>query len=79
MRGIASNGNSMVPPPPPVIHSQVFLDQQVVVNALPDAGWVNATPWSVMGFGFILLNPETNPIDLSLDTFALDSKPIACP
>ena len=64
---------------PPIIHSQVLLDQQPVVNVPVDAGWVNATPWSAMGFGFILLNPETNPIDLSLDTFALDENPIACP
>jgi hypothetical protein len=32
-----------------------------------------------MVFGFDMLNPETNGIDVSLDTFALDENPIACP
>jgi hypothetical protein len=64
---------------PPANQAQVWLDEQPVIDIPPSKGWVWATPWTIFSFGFAVLQPEANAIDISLDTFALDSKMIACP
>jgi hypothetical protein len=59
--------------------AHVWLDGQLIITATQSKLWAAATPWKTFSFGFGVLQPEANSIDVSLDTFALGDKMIPCP
>jgi hypothetical protein len=63
----------------PPNQGRIWLDEQLVIDVPQSKGWLWATPWTNFSFGFLTFTGGIGPIDVSFDTFALDSKMIPCP
>jgi hypothetical protein len=64
---------------PPTDDGKVWVDGTLAVEAPASEGWNFATPWSTFDFGFTHYQTLTNPVDIYLDTFALDGAMVGCP
>jgi hypothetical protein len=62
----------------PANRSRMWLDGNLIIDLPASMGWIFPT-WTQFDFGFETLQPETNPTDVSLDSFALDGQMIPCP
>ena len=63
----------------PADTAQILVDEAVAVTAAATKKWDFATPWNAFDFGFTHYQTMNNGVDIYLDDFALDDKPIPCP
>lgn len=64
---------------PPHDVAKVWIDGTLAVGVAATKGWMLATPWTSMDFGFTHYQTLTNPVDVYLDDFVLGGSMIACP
>ena len=58
---------------------KVWVDGKVAVDVNKADGFIAATPWTSMGFGYVHYQTLTADTNVYIDEFAVDGVKIACP